>query len=45
MLVGADAAAVAFSNSAQLSIAVSVGFALVAFVLVFALPKRVDVSH
>ena len=39
---GPDAAAVAFTNSAQISLAVSVGFSLLAFLLVFALPKRVE---
>ncbi len=38
---GPDAAAIAFAASAQYALAVSVGFSLLAFLLVFALPKRV----
>lgn len=39
---GPDAAAVAFAHSATLAMAVSTGLGLVAFLLVFALPKRLD---
>lgn len=39
---GPDAAAVAFGHSATIAMAVSAAFAVVAFALVFALPKRVD---
>ncbi|WP_104193264.1 MFS transporter [Cryobacterium sp. Y82] len=38
---GADALAAAFTHSATMAMAVSAGFALVALMLVFALPKRV----
>ena len=38
---GADALAVAFTHSATMAMAVSAGFAVLALVLVFALPKRV----
>lgn len=37
---GPDAAAIAFTGSAQIAIAVSVAFSLLAFLLVFTLPKR-----
>jgi hypothetical protein len=39
---GADALATAFTHSATMAMAVSAGFAILALVLVFALPKRVD---
>lgn len=43
---GPDAAAVAFAASAQAAIGVSVVFAFAAFLLVFALPRRVgDAAH
>ncbi len=39
---GSDAAAIAFAHSATLAMMVSTGLSLVAFLLVFALPKRVE---